>query len=1334
MMRIRCNVWKSLAVGLFLAASAPDAVSQTASQVLRATQVGVVNGWNYETNAEGGAQFNCSSSEGCCAASAPPDQAAREEMQALDFETFTLPAGHRITQITFGFIGRWSTQPPGTQDDNIVVRIRNASSVLRTYDNALPFDDLCDYQPIAVTGTFAADFIDFGEVSIYSIYGSGWTQSLVNSLRVGIQRSSTATPSAELRIDAYRIKVYSELDSDNDGVVNSLDGCPNDAAKTSPGLCGCGIADTNTDGDSRPDCTDGCPTNPALIAPGPCGCSSADADSDGVFDCIDNCPSTPNTDQANADGDQRGNACDNCPTIPNNGFADSDADGYGDACDNCPTNFNPTQTNSDSDQRGDACDNCPTIANQSQINSDSDTLGDACDNCPTTPNQSQANSDADVRGDACDNCPTITNPGQEDADSDGIGNLCDCAACGQPGCVGSDCDGDGRTDVEEIYLCGTQKDCNNNGKPDDCELGSVAGASGYRLWSGVPGGVMSSVSSWCHPVAGAQNNAPNPSAIALFYSSTPATAVGGGAAQLLRALMVWSGQVSISGNVSFSSENAGALTVGRPAAFAEITNNTVLNIGPGTVGSPLMERGFAVAPPASGTASLNLLNGGLLTSAGGLEIGVPAGGPATVNVTDGEINLAGPVNVGSADAQGATPGLLRVTGANARVATTNAAVSVARGSHLLVESSGAVGATLGINLRSGSLLTGDGLLIGSVNSNGETRPGTASGTAIGTLHISGPFSQGIDPVRRISGTTKIDIAGNGSNDRLDVTGSATLAGGLRVELLNGFDPPTGASFDLFTALGFLGRYDVAFLPGLSNDPETGRLRYFDLVYGSNGRSQSLSLVAQVSPFDSNYEDPVASTPPGIPVEAVAADFNDDGRVDLAVSIPDGTTPDTAPGVVAVLFNAAPVNTGQFISGSQVSITVGRHPTGLVASDVDGDSLTDLVVANQADDSVMVLRNTPANPGTFIPAGPAFTFASGGDRPVALAALDFNADGRADLAVANYGRPPSDPSPDAGNLTLLRAVAANPGTFVFDSTLACGRNPRDVIAIGLNGDSKLDLVTADSEDDTISTFVQSTGGGWGPPIRYPVSRLPILLDGGGLDNPKDLQDADLVAVCGGDSTTAGAVSILRNLGNGTGQMNPAVTLGGLLGARSAAILDMDQDPSGDLDIALVMQGAAPGTTTIRVINNLTNDGDQVAFSLDPYQPPAVNPVLVLAANVDNDPEGRLDLVTINASASLAARMPPGLGLLQSPCDSTGEQPVDDRAAPSPLSVLLKPVPPPCPSDINQDRATNTTDLTLLLVRFGQAVGQGERADLNADGTVNTADLVLLLVQFGRACPD
>jgi len=81
-----------------------------------------------------------------------------------------------------------------------------------------------------------------------------------------------------LDADANDVPDECQADTDGDGVIDTLDGCPTDAAKTAPGACGCGVTDTDTDGD-------------------------------GVPDCIDNCPSVANPDQTDANGDGIGDAC-----------------------------------------------------------------------------------------------------------------------------------------------------------------------------------------------------------------------------------------------------------------------------------------------------------------------------------------------------------------------------------------------------------------------------------------------------------------------------------------------------------------------------------------------------------------------------------------------------------------------------------------------------------------------------------------------------------------------------------------------------------------------------------------------------------------------------------------------------------------------------------------------------------------------------------------------------------------------------------------------------------------------------------------------------------------
>jgi len=159
-----------------------------------------------------------------------------------------------------------------------------------------------------------------------------------------------------------------------------------------------------------------------------------DSDQDGISDEKDNCPNIYNPDQENGDGDSLGDVCDdsdqdgvmddkdNCPFVPNSKQEDLNKNGVGDACeqvtdsdkdgvpnqeDNCPQNYNPQQEDIDGDDIGNVCDSCD------DRDSDQDGIKNCLDKCSDEPeNYNQYQDD--------DGCPDQVPEEPKDSDGDGI--------------------------------------------------------------------------------------------------------------------------------------------------------------------------------------------------------------------------------------------------------------------------------------------------------------------------------------------------------------------------------------------------------------------------------------------------------------------------------------------------------------------------------------------------------------------------------------------------------------------------------------------------------------------------------------------------------------------------------------------------------------------------------------------------------------------------------------------------------------------------------------------------------------------------------------------------
>jgi hypothetical protein len=183
-----------------------------------------------------------------------------------------------------------------------------------------------------------------------------------------------------------------------------------------------------------------------------------------------------------------------------------------------------------------------------------------------------------------------------------------------------------------------------------------------------------------------------------------------------------------------------------------------------------------------------------------------------------------------------------------------------------------------------------------------------------------------------------------------------------------------------------------------------------------------------------------------PSSVTVADLNGDGRPDLIVANTEDAT-------VSVLLNTAAPGATTPSFATQQTFAVGSLPQSVTAADVNGDGKPDLIVANTEDATVSVLLNTTA-PGASTPSFAAGQTIVTGAVPLSVTATDLNGDGMPDLIVAN--------SIANGSVSVLlntTAPGATTPSFAARQTFGTGSGPFSVMAADLNGDGKPDLIVA-----------------------------------------------------------------------------------------------------------------------------------------------------------------------------------------------------------------------------------------------------------------------------------
>jgi len=260
-----------------------------------------------------------------------------------------------------------------------------------------------------------------------------------------------------------------------------------------------------------------------------------------------------------------------------------------------------------------------------------------------------------------------------------------------------------------------------------------------------------------------------------------------------------------------------------------------------------------------------------------------------------------------------------------------------------------------------------------------------------------------------------------------------------------------------------------------------------------------------------------------PQDAVSADFNADGKADLAVA--------TGNNSVSVLLG---VGDGTF--PTHVEYGVPGHPIAILTGDFNGDGKVDIATVDEFQSKVTILLGN--GDGTFASHHEYAT----GNHPVAFATADVNSDGALDIVVCDL------------NDNKVAVLQGNgDGTFQTHQDYATGNGPSGVAIGDFNNDGRLDLVVANNNDATAAILLGNGDGSFQAAVPFPTSTLPNSIVAGDFNADGNLD----IAV----GTSNKSVSVLLGVGDGTFQNHKEFTIG----ANSVIVSAADLNSDGRLDL-------------------------------------------------------------------------------------------------------------------------------------------------------------------------
>ena len=301
-----------------------------------------------------------------------------------------------------------------------------------------------------------------------------------------------------------------------------------------------------------------------------------------------------------------------------------------------------------------------------------------------------------------------------------------------------------------------------------------------------------------------------------------------------------------------------------------------------------------------------------------------------------------------------------------------------------------------------------------------------------------------------------------------------------------------------------------------------------------------------------------------------------------------------------------------------SFAVGTEPSSVAIGDLNGDGKQDIVVTNYLSNTLSIFFNR-SREGAPIPSFSPRADFSTGNGPLSAVIGDLNGDGKPDIVVAN-----SNDNTVSVYLNTTPNGASTP-SFSARTSFATGAVPCNVALADLNTDGKLDIVTSNSSSGNISVLMNTTPNGSSSPT---FSAKTDFATG---TNPASVTIADLNDDGKPDIVTANygnnTISVLMNTTpNGSSSPTFSAKTDFATGTNPASVAIADLNGDGKSDIVV----ANFGSNTVSVLLNTTpNSASTPSFSGRIDFTTGAGPTAVAISDLNED--GKPDIVTANYNA-------------------------------------------------------------------------------------------------------